>query len=120
VQVTIPAGATTGAIGILNPAHSAFTATSFTVTGSATAYQQQAIQSFSPSSGPVGTVVTVNGSGFTGSTLAWVGAAKNGAVKVVSDAQVQVTIPAGATTGAIGIFNPAHAAFTASSFTVTK
>jgi hypothetical protein len=41
-------------------------------------------------------------------------------VIVISDTQVRVTIPTGATTGAIGIFNPAHAAFTASSFTVTK
>lgn len=81
-------------------------------------YPQQGITNFSPSAGPVGTVVTLNGSGFIGSNLAWVGAAKNAAVSVISDTQVQVTIPAGATTGAIGIFNPAHAAFTATSFTV--
>lgn len=37
---------------------------------------------------------------------------------VFSDAQLQLTIPAGTTTGAIGIFNPAHAAFTATSFAV--
>jgi len=29
-----------------------------------------------------------------------------------------VTVPAGATTGAIGIFNPVYAAFTPTSFTV--
>ena len=73
---------------------------------------------FSPGSGPVGTVVTLNGSGFTGSTVAWVGAARNASVSVISDTQVRVTIPAGATTGAIGIFNPAHAAFTATWFRV--
>jgi endoglucanase len=39
-------------------------------------------------------------------------------VRVISDTQVQVTIPAGATTGAIGIFNPVHVAFTATSFRV--
>jgi lysophospholipase L1-like esterase len=81
-------------------------------------YAQQWISNFSPSSGRVGTVVTVNGSGFTGSTSAWVGTAKNAAVTVISDSQLRVTIPAGATTGAIGIFNPAHAAFTATSFRV--
>jgi aryl-phospho-beta-D-glucosidase BglC (GH1 family)/lysophospholipase L1-like esterase len=91
------------------------TATSTTGT---TAYPQQGIVNFSPSSGPVGTVVTLNGSGFTGSNLAWVGAAKNATVRVISDTQAQVTIPAGATTGAIGIFNPSYVAFTASSFTV--
>jgi lysophospholipase L1-like esterase len=93
-------------------------ATPVTPPSSTTTYTQQGIMNFSPSSGPVGTVVTVNGSGFTGSNLAWVGNAHNGAVKVISDTQAQVTIPAGATTGAIGIFNPAYVAFTASSFTV--
>ncbi len=121
LRVTIPAGATTGAIGVFNPAHAAFTATSFTVTSGAPAsYPQQAISSFSPGEGPVGTVVTVNGSGFVGSNLAWVGAAHNAVVQVISDTQIRVTIPAGATTGAIGIFNPARAAFTAASFTVTS
>jgi len=82
------------------------------------AYTQQSIQSFSPSAGPVGTVVTMNGSGFTGSTIAWVGAARNASVSVVSDTQLRVTIPVGATTGSIGIFNPSYAAFSATSFTV--
>ncbi len=82
------------------------------------AYTQQGITNFSPSSGPAGTVVTVNGSGFTGSNIAWVGAAHNGAVRVISDTQLQVTVPAGATTGSIGIFNPTYAAFTATTFTV--
>ena len=84
----------------------------------APALKQPGILNFSPSSGPVGTVVTVNGSGFIGSNVAWVGAAKNAAVRVISDTQVQVTIPAGATTGSLGIFNPAYVAFAATSFTV--
>jgi len=119
LRVTVPAGATTGAIGIFNPTYVAFTATSFTVTSGTAAYPQQLISNFSPRSGPVGTVVTVNGSGFTGSTLAaWVGAAKNAKVTVINDSRLRVTIPAGATNGAIGIFNPVHAAFTATSFMV--
>ncbi|MBI3188374.1 MAG: cellulase family glycosylhydrolase [Gammaproteobacteria bacterium] len=119
VRLTIPADATTGAIGVFNPANVAFSPSSFNVTSGTTAtYPQPGIQSFSPSSGGVGTVVTLNGSGFTGANLAWVGAAHNGTVRVISDTQAQVTIPAGATTGAIGIFNPARVAFTASSFTV--
>jgi aryl-phospho-beta-D-glucosidase BglC (GH1 family) len=119
VQVTIPVGATTGAIGLLNPARAAFTANAFAVTAGGPVNPQQAVQSFSPASGPVGTVVTVKGSGFTGSNLAWVGAAHGAVVKVISDTQVQVTVPAGASTGAIGVFNPAHGVFTASAFTVT-
>lgn len=119
VQVTIPVGATTGAIGIFNPAKVAFTANAFTVTAATAVNPQQSVVSFSPASGPVGTVVTVNGSGFTGSNVAWVGAAHGGTVKVISDKQVQITVPAGATSGAIGVFNPAHGVFTASAFNVT-
>ncbi|MHB8717181.1 MAG: hypothetical protein ACYC9H_14420, partial [Sulfuricaulis sp.] len=32
---------------------------------------QQTISGFSPTSGPVGTVVTINGSGYTATTAAW-------------------------------------------------
>jgi hypothetical protein len=120
LQVTIPADATTGAIGVFNPTYAAFTATSFTVTAAAPAHPQQGIRSFSPRQGPVGTVVTLYGNGFLGSNGAWVGAAHNAAVRVVSETQVQVTIPAGATTGAIGIFNPAHATFTPTWFRVLR
>jgi aryl-phospho-beta-D-glucosidase BglC (GH1 family) len=118
VQVTIPADATSGAIGVFNPAGVAFTATGYSVTGAAIAWPQPGIMNFSPAEGPVGTVVTVNGSGFTGANLAWVGNAHNGSVRVISDSQLQVTIPAGATSGAIGVFNPKNVAFTATAFTV--
>jgi hypothetical protein len=63
-------------------------------------------------------VVTINGTAFSGLNEAWVGNAHGVAVRVISSTQVQLTIPAGATTGAIGIFNSQHAAFTASSFTM--
>ena len=116
VTVKVPAGATTGAIGILNPQHAAFTPTAYTV---AVTYPQQTISAFAPKSGPVGTVVTVTGTGFTGSNAAWVGSAHNAILTVLSDTKVTVKVPAGATTGAIGILNPQHAAFTPTAYTVT-
>jgi hypothetical protein len=118
VRVTIPADATTGAIGIFNPAGVSFTATAFTVAAPVVTTVPPWIKDFAPISGPVGTVVTINGTGFTGATVAWVGNAQNAAVRVLSDTQVQVTVPAGATTGAIGVFNPAGVSFTASAYTV--
>ena len=81
-------------------------------------YPQPAIQSSLPRSGPAGTVVTIKGSGFTGLNQAWVGSSKNVPVRVISDRQVQLTIPVGATTGVIGIFNPSYSAFTRNLFTV--
>jgi hypothetical protein len=80
---------------------------------------QPYIASFAPLSGPVGTVVTITGNGFTGLNEAWVGTAHGVPVQVFDDTRVQVTIPANGTTGAIGIFNAAHAGFTAQWFTVT-
>lgn len=83
-------------------------------------YPQPGIASFAPASGPVGTVVTLSGSGFTGLNLASVGVAKNAAVTVVSDTEVRVTIPDGATSGSIGIFNPNFVAFAATAFSVER
>ncbi|HUS24612.1 MAG TPA: IPT/TIG domain-containing protein, partial [Candidatus Binatia bacterium] len=145
VRVWIPASGTTGAIGILNPASASFTAQSFTVRSSttpppsgsspppsgttttpgsppssgSTATSNPWISNFSPTSGPVGTVVTINGTGFTGLNQAWAGNAHDAGITVVSSTQVKVTIPADATTGAIGILNGSAAAFTAQSFTLT-
>jgi aryl-phospho-beta-D-glucosidase BglC (GH1 family) len=82
-------------------------------------FSQPLITDFSPHDGPIGTVVTVSGSGFSGATQAWVGAAHDAAIRVLSDTQVEVTVPAGATNGAIAVVNPAHAAFTAASFGLT-
>jgi hypothetical protein len=90
-----------------------------TVNGSKAAYAQPYISSWGPVSGPAGTVVTINGTGFDGINQGWSGSAHDAAVTVVSDTQVKVTIPADATSGAIGILNPTYAAFTPSSFTVT-
>jgi hypothetical protein len=66
---------------------------------------QPYIQDYSPSSGPAGTVVTLNGSGFAGLTSAWIGSAHDVPVSVLSDTQVRVTVPASATTGSIGLFS---------------
>ena len=54
---------------------------------------QPAITSFTPSSGPVGTVITVTGSGFTGATYAKVSYVKDAGLTVVSDTQATITVP---------------------------
>src|SRR6185437_690135 len=57
IVVTVPAGASTGAIAITTPNGTATSSTSFTVV-------PVAITGFTPSTGPAGTAVTVTGSGF--------------------------------------------------------
>jgi aryl-phospho-beta-D-glucosidase BglC (GH1 family) len=119
-RVIIPADASTGAIAVLNPVHAVFTPGSFTVTTTSTASPpQQLIQSFSPSTGIVGTVILLTGSGFMGSNAAWIGTAHDAALKVLSDTQAQLTVPADGVSGQLAIFNTVHAAFSGSAFTVS-
>jgi IPT/TIG domain-containing protein len=65
------------------------------------------ITSFTPTCGVAGTVVTINGAGFTGmSDVLFNGTSSSGEV-FVSDAQVTATVPAGATAGPITVETPA-------------
>src|ERR1039457_3394231 len=86
----------------------------------ATTYPQPLPLSFSPTSGPPGTVITVTGSGFTGLTQVWIGNAHDSTVYVVNDKLVKVTVPSDATTAHLGFINPQRSDFLPTNFTVTK
>ena len=60
IKATVPNGAVTGKISVTTPAGTGTSASNFTVTLS--------ITSFSPTSGPAGTVVTITGTGFNSSS----------------------------------------------------
>lgn len=76
------------------------------------------ISSFTPTSGPAGTTVTVNGSAFTGATaVRFNGVAASFTVN--SDSELTATVPAGATNGPIAVDTSAGTATSAGSFTVT-
>jgi peptidoglycan hydrolase-like protein with peptidoglycan-binding domain len=81
---------------------------------------QPYIQSFTPTSGVPGTVVTISGNGFTGIQHAWAGISHGAPFVIVSDNEIHVTIPGDASTGAIGILNERYASFTASAFTINR
>ncbi|MFQ5865527.1 MAG: immunoglobulin domain-containing protein, partial [bacterium] len=77
------------------------------------------ISSFSPTAGPVGTVVTVVGSNFTGaSTVAFNGTPAS-TFTVVSDIEINATVPSGASTGPISVTNPTGTGTSADNFLVT-
>ena len=80
-----------------------------------------AISDFSPLSGPVGTSVTINGSGFTGSTgVSFNGTSVgSGNFTIASDIQITATVPQGATTGQISVTTPGGTATSSTDFTVT-
>ncbi|MGH2576233.1 MAG: IPT/TIG domain-containing protein, partial [Actinomycetota bacterium] len=76
------------------------------------------INSFSPSSGPVGTSVTINGTNLTGAT--WV--KFNGVMATITSntaTQIVTEVPTGATTGPITAKTPSGNATSATNFTVT-
>jgi hypothetical protein len=59
------------------------------------------VTSFTPTSGPVGTEVTINGTGLTGTTVTFAGV--NATVVSNTGTQMVVVIPAGATTGMLSV-----------------
>ena len=76
------------------------------------------ITSFSPTSGRVGTVVTIDGTNFTGATRVVFGSVV-AAFTVVSATRITATVPSRARTGRIGVTTPTGTATSAASFTVT-
>jgi hypothetical protein len=78
------------------------------------------INSFSPTSGPVGTSVTIHGNDFTGPDVTSVTFDGTSATFTIDNAQrITATVPAGATTGPIAVTNPDGTATSATDFTVT-
>jgi flagellar hook capping protein FlgD/IPT/TIG domain-containing protein len=80
--------------------------------------QQPAIVSFDPTSGPVGTQVTILGSGFTGTTEVRFGSVPS-VFAVEQSTRIRATVPSGAVTGPIRVTNPAGQATSAQNFVVT-
>ena len=109
----VPAGATTGKITLLRgPVVLVTSSSNFLVTPT--------ISSFSPSSGPIGTVVTLTGTGLTGtSSIRFFGANAVTFSVNAGGTQITVTVPTGAVTGYIKVTAPGGVAQTATNFTVT-
>jgi hypothetical protein len=113
VTVSIPAGATSGAFSIQTLGGSAASP------GPLTVIVVPVVTGFSPSAGPVGTVVTVAGAGFTGITAASVDGYP-AVFTFVNDNSVTVTVPIGADTGPIHIKNAAGLGSSPLNYTVTS
>ena len=115
IRTTVPAGATSGNVTVTTPAGTGTSASPFTMSTPAPA---PAITSLSPTSGLVGTAVTLTGTAFTGATAVKF----NGTTtlfSVTSDTSISTVVPAGATSGTLSVTTPAGTGTSTSSFTVT-
>jgi hypothetical protein len=114
ITVTVPPDATSGLIGVRGPAGTGYSGTDFTVTGGAA----PTISSFSPPNGSLGTVVTILGTGFTGTTKVSFNGKPAQTFSVIDDKTLSVTVPIGATTGPIKVETPGGSVSSATNFTV--
>ena len=113
VVFTIPPGADSGRLRILNPAGDVTSAGTFVVTASSPG----SIASFDPTSGVAGTSATIDGSGFTGATAVMFGGTAAASFTVVSDSRITATVPAGAHSGSIVVVTPGGTITSADAFT---
>jgi hypothetical protein len=77
------------------------------------------LTAFSPGSGPVGTVITLTGTGFTSATAVTFNGIAAPNYTVVSATGITVTVPEGATTGRIAVIAPTGTITSSTSFMVT-
>jgi len=110
IEATVPTGALTGPITVTTSSGTLSTLVTFDVTPTAA--------SFTPPSGDVGTVVTINGTGLTQTTEVKFHGKKATSFTVVSDSEITATVPTGATTGTISVTTKGGTATTTSKFTV--
>ena len=112
LTATIPAGATTGVVTVTIPGGNLKSKINFRVT--------PVVKTFTPSSGPVGTPVTITGVSLTQASKVTFGGVKATTVVVNSDTQVTANVPTGAKTGKIAITTPGGTATSSAVFTVTQ
>jgi hypothetical protein len=77
------------------------------------------VSSFTPTSGPVGTSVTINGTNFTGATAVKLGSL-NASFTVNSATKITASVPSGAASGKWSVTAPGGTATSSATFTVTS
>jgi len=112
LTAAVPAGALTGTVAVTTSGVTLNTLKTFRVIPQ--------ITSFRPSSGKVGTVVTITGVSLTQTTKVTFGGVAATNFTVNSDTQVTAYVPTGAKTGHIAITTPGGVATSSGVFTVTQ
>ena len=111
MTAVVPTGGTTGFVTVATP--------SGTLTSNRQFKVVPVISNIAPTSGPVGTQVTITGSGFTGVTKVAFGGVKAVTYAFNSGTQIAATVHAGAKSGTIAVTTPGGSASSKATFTVT-
>lgn len=101
ISAVVPTGVSNGTVTVKTPAGTATSASSFTVAPSPT----PVLNTVAPATGPIGTGVSLTGSGFTGASSVTFGGQAS-TFTVVSDSQITTTVPPGATSGNVVVTTP--------------
>jgi hypothetical protein len=114
-QITthVPTNALTGKISVTTPTGTTTATTSFVV------IRPPTLTSFTPASGPEGTLVTLSGVNMAGVNQVTFGAANATSITVLSATMVRVVVPPGATTAKIAVADEADSSQSVATFTVT-
>ena len=110
LTAVIPNNGMTGSITVTTPTGTFKSAVAFKVLPK--------ITGFAPAMGPVGTLVTITGAAFTGTTKVTFGGVAATAFEIVSPTQLTATVPTGAKTGKIVVTTAGGAIASAATFTV--
>jgi len=117
ITATVAAGASTGVVSVTTPWGSGSSSAVFTPSGSVSS--SPTITSFTPSSGPIGTLVTITGTNLSTATALAIGGAQAESFTVVSATQITATVGAGAVTGVVSVTTSGGSASSSAMFTVT-
>ncbi len=112
LTAVVPAGATLGPITVVTPKGNLVSKTAFRVLPK--------IKTFTPTSGAVGTLVTITGSGFKQALGVGFGDMIPAKFTIVSDTEVTATVPTGAKTGPVGVKTKSGTGISSQVFTVTQ
>ncbi|MFM2078237.1 MAG: hypothetical protein RJA49_2127 [Actinomycetota bacterium] len=121
ITATVPLGIGAGprTVTVINSHGTSSGATTFVVTVPAPPPPAApTVTGFTPTHGPVGSIVTITGTGFIGTTAVSLNGTNQPSFVVVNDTTIQTTVPAGATTGAVVVTTPNGASSGGPSFTV--
>ncbi|WP_158267553.1 IPT/TIG domain-containing protein [Adhaeribacter arboris] len=111
ITATVPPGATSGAITVTTSLGSVVSSQIFKVI--------PGITSLSPTAGPIGTLVTITGTSFTGASSVRFNGTEAVSFTVNSDNQITATVPVGTTVGRIAVTTPSGTGTSSTSVTFT-